>query len=111
MTAITRSLALLASLGLALGAATYAPSAQAGSHVTVGVRIGVPPPPVRVVRAPPPRRGYIWAPGYWRWEARAHRHVWVDGYWVRARPGYHYRPARWVRDGRDWRFRSGHWER
>lgn len=111
MTAITRPLALLAGLGLALGALAYAPASQASPHVSVGVRIGVPPPPVRVVRAPPPRRGYIWAPGYWRWEARAHRHVWVDGYWVRARPGHHYRPARWVRDGRDWRFQRGHWDR
>jgi hypothetical protein len=37
--------------------------------------------------------------------------VWADGYWMRARPGYHYRPARWERHGRDWRFQRGRWDR
>lgn len=111
MTAITRSFALLAGLGLALGTAAYAPAAKAGSHVTVGVRLGVPPPPVRVVHAPPPRHGYVWAPGYWRWEPRVHHHVWVEGYWVRARPGYRYRPARWVHEGHEWRFHHAYWSR
>jgi hypothetical protein len=110
MTAITRPLALLAGLGLALGAVAYAPPSQARSHVSVGVVVGVPPPPVRVVHVRP-RPGYVWAPGYWRWSPRGHRHVWVDGYWVRARPGHHYRPARWVHEGRDWRFHRGYWAR
>ncbi|MGN2245648.1 hypothetical protein ACFWZ3_03035 [Frateuria sp. GZRR35] len=112
MHSITRPLALLAGLGLAFGAAAYAPTAQASPHVTVGVRIGVPPPPppVRVVHVRP-RPGYAWAPGYWRWSPRIHRHVWREGYWVRARPGRHYRPARWERHGRDWRFHRGHWDR
>lgn len=110
MTALTRSLSLLASLGLALSAATYAPASQARTYVSVGLRVDVPPPPVRVVHVRP-RRGYVWAPGYWRWQGRAHRYVWVDGYWVRARPGHRYRPAHWVRDGRDWRFERGGWDR
>src|SRR5690242_17536780 len=110
MTAITRPLALLAGLGLALGAVAYAPASQARPHVSVGVVVGVPPPPVRVVHVRP-RQGYVWAPGYWRGSPRGHRHVWVDGYWVRARPGYHYRPASWVHEGRDWRFHRGYWAR
>ena len=110
MNAIPRPLALLAGVGLALGAAAYAPATHAHTRVSVGVTIGVPPPPVRVVHVRP-RRGYVWAPGYWRWSPRIHRHVWVEGYWVRARPGYHYRPARWTRHGRDWRFHPGDWHR
>jgi hypothetical protein len=111
MTAINRPLALLASLGLALGAVVYAPASQASPHVSVAVRIGVPPPPpVRVVHMRP-RPGYVWAPGYWRWSPRIHRHVWSEGYWVRARPDYRYRPARWERHDRDWRYHHEHWHR
>ena len=112
MRSITRPLALLAGLGLAFGTAAYAPTAQASPHVTVGVRIGVPPPPppVRVVHVRP-RPGYVWAPGYWRWSPHIHRHVWREGYWERERPGYRYRPERWERHGRDWRFHRGHWHR
>lgn len=109
MTAIPRLLALFVGLGLVAGTTTYAPAVRARTQVSVGVTVGVPPPPVRVVHVPPPRRGYVWVPGYWRWSPRMHRHAWVDGYWVRARPGYHYRPARWVREGHAWRFHGGYW--
>lgn len=111
MTAMNRPLALLAGLGLALGTAAYAPVTQARTEVSVGIGITVPPPPPRIVRVPRPRAGYVWAPGYWRWDARVRHHVWVDGYWVRARPGHHYRPARWVHEGHDWRFHPGRWDR
>jgi hypothetical protein len=113
MKSMTLKLALLAGLGLASAAATYAPPAMAAGQVAVrvGVGIGVAPPPPRFERLPPPRRGYVWAPGYWRWEQRAHRHVWVGGHWLRARHGYYYHRARWVHQGRHWRFRDGYWSR
>jgi hypothetical protein len=67
------------------------------------------PPPLREEVVPPPRRGYVWAPGYWNWQGR--RHVWHGGTWVRARPGYVYRSPTWVeRDGR-WEYRQGAWAR
>ncbi len=96
-------LALLAGLGMTFAGVTYAPPAAA--QVAVGVRIG--PPAPRFERAPPPRRGYAWAPGYWRYDG--HRHVWAGGYWVRARPGYRYAPARWVHGRGGWRFHHGYW--
>ena len=111
MTRLPLKLALLAGLGLGFAGAIYAPPAAARTHVAVGVSIGVPPPPVRYERVPGPRRGYVWAPGYWRWNAHAHRHVWVGGNWVHARPGYRYHPARWVHHGRDWRYHPGRWVR
>lgn len=107
---LTHKLALLAGLGLALTTVGYAPPAAARTHVSVNLAIGAPPPP-RIERVPPPRAGYVWAPGYWRWNAPARRHVWVRGYWVQARPGYHYRPAHWERQGRGWRLRDGGWDR
>ena len=81
----------------------------ASQAASVAVEIGVAPPPPRVVAVPPPRYGYVWVPGYWRWSG--HRHVWVNGYWIRERHGYHWIPAHWVRAGPHWQFVPGHWAR
>ncbi|WP_266170248.1 hypothetical protein [Dyella subtropica] len=109
MNPLARKLVVLTGLGLALGSAAYVP--EAAARTQVAVQIGVAPPPPRFERAPPPRRGYAWAPGYWRWSPHMRRHVWVTGYWIPARPGYHYRPAGWVRYGNGWRFHGGGWRR
>ena len=64
------------------------------------VRIGPPPPrPVEVV--PATRPGYVWVPGYHRWDG--HAYVWVHGAYRRPpHPG-----AVWVEG--DWREeRGGH---
>lgn len=107
MKKMTLTFALIAGLSAAAAAATYAPPASAQVYVTT--RVGIAPPPVRYERRPPPRAGYVWAPGYWRWNGRGH--VWAGGYWVRGRPGHVYRPAYW-NHGRDgWRFRNGYWSR
>jgi len=67
------------------------------------------PPPPRAERVPPPRRGYVWAPGHWEW--RGGHHVWVDGSWMRERRGYVYHAPTWVeRDGR-WVMERGSWVR
>ena len=68
------------------------------------------PPALRAEVVPAPRVGYVWAHGYWGW--RHHRYVWVGGHYVRARHGYHYRPARWEHhDGHRWRYYGGGWDR
>ena len=41
------------------------------------VEVQIAPPPPRVEVVPAPRVGYVWAPGYWRWNG--HRHVWING--------------------------------
>jgi hypothetical protein len=91
---------------LAAGAATMAPLA-ADAAVNIDVRIAPPAPRVEVV--PAPRRGYVWAPGYWQW--RGHRHVWHQGYWMRERRGYHWVQESWQPVGPAYRFHRGHWER
>ena len=73
------------------------------------VTIQVAPPPPRFERVPPPRRGFVWAPGHYEW--RGGRHVWVGGYWVRARPGYAYRAPAWRQDGGRWVYSAGRWDR
>jgi len=79
----------------------------------VNVFIGTPPPAPRVEVIPAPRAGYVWAPGFWRWD-NGH-HVWAGGHWIEARRGQRWVPDHWVqyRDGnRDgWRHDAGHWDR
>ena len=93
---------LLATLLVASFGANVAPASAA-----VYVRVAPPEPRVEVV--PPPRHGYVWAPGYWNW--RNNQHVWVGGRWVRERPGYAYNSPRWVEHEGRWRMEQGRWER
>lgn len=60
-------------------------------QVSVGIRIGTPPPP-RYVRVRPvaPGPGYFWVDGYWYPSGRRYR--WHDGYWTRPP----YPGARWI---------------
>jgi len=73
------------------------------------IDVEVSPPPARVEVVPPPRSGYVWAPGYWRWEGR--RHIWVQGRWIRERPGYYWVPEHWVKRHGRYHFIRGHWKR
>jgi hypothetical protein len=107
MTRYHRPLPFIAMLALVLGA-------MAGMHTTtaqaaIGIDIDVAPPAARVIVAPPPRAGFVWAPGYWRWDGG--RHVWHDGYWVRERKGYHWVPDNWESRGGHYHYNRGHWER
>jgi len=95
--------ALLVSVVLAAGAAATTAKAD------VDIYVDVAPPSPRVEVIPAPRRGYVWAPGYWAW--RGHRHVWHDGQWVRARAGYRWVPDRWERDGDRYHYYRGYWDR
>ena len=78
------------------------------SDAAVVVDVAVAPPAPRVVVVPPQRAGYVWAPGYWRWNGA--RYVWVDGRWVHERRGYRWVPEQWVAAGPRWHFVPGHWE-
>ena len=104
-------LAALAGLGLLCSGVGYAPPASAAPQVSLGIGIELAPPPTRFERPPPARRGYVWAPGYWRWDARARGYVWARGYWVQARPGWHYHRADWVHGRHGWEFQPGGWRR
>jgi hypothetical protein len=75
----------------------------------VGIDINIAPPPPLVVETPAPRLGYVWAPGFWRWDG--HRHVWAAGHWLRERPGHHWVPDRWNEHGGHYHHEPGHWER
>jgi hypothetical protein len=84
----------------------YTPPADARGYISLNINTAPPPPRYeRVVVRP----GYVWAPGYWRWDGR--RHVWVEGYWIRERPGYVWVGPRWEQYGGGWRFSAGYWNR
>jgi WXXGXW repeat (2 copies) len=91
---------------LLLGASLVA-GACAGASGGIYVRTG--PPPVRrevVLVSPGP--GYVWVPGYYRYERSAY--VWVGGRYERPPRGR----TRWVeghwRENRSgWYYVEGHW--
>ena len=98
---------LLAAL-IAIGAAaTAALPAQAQPHVSVIIS-NAPPAPI-YERIPGPRRGHVWAPGYWEW--RGNRHDWRPGHYVVARPGYVYAPPSWHHRGNRWVMEPSRWDR
>ncbi len=104
---MTKHKALVATLCLAAaGGSWLLPGVSAAA---VGIDIDIAPPAPRVEVVPPPRAGYVWAPGYWAW--RGGVHAWVPGRWVVARRGYHWVPDRWVRVGPHWHYARGYWAR
>lgn len=74
----------------------------------VDLFIGVPPPVVREEVVPPPRHGWVWAPGFWEW--RHGHHMWVRGHWIREHRGHAWIADHWDRDGDRYHFVPGHWE-
>jgi WXXGXW repeat (2 copies) len=76
------------------------------AQVSIGIRIGPPPPP-RVVHVVPVRPGpdFLWVEGYWYPVGGHYR--WHDGYWTRPP----YAGARWIAPHHDGRqFYEGYWE-
>ena len=100
---ITKALLMSVCIG---GSAVIAPAVVSAG---VGIDIDIAPPAPRVEVVPPPRAGYVWAPGYWEYRDRAH--VWVPGRWIGERHGYHWVPDRWYQRGPHWHHEPGHWER
>ena len=76
------------------------------ADLSIGIRIGAPPPP-RVVAVTPARPGpeFVWVTGYW-YPVNGH-YRWHEGYWTRPP----YAGAVWVAPHHDGqRFFEGYWE-
>jgi hypothetical protein len=97
--------ALMVTLCLGTGALGIAAPASAGPSMESDVA----PPPARDERAPAPRDGYVWAPGYWDWNG--HGYSWISGHYIFERRGAHWIADRWEQAGTRWQHVSGHWER
>jgi len=96
---IIRLAFLLALLLVLSGSAAHA-------QISVGIRIGAPPPP-RVVAVLPARPGpdFIWVEGYWY--PVGHHYKWHEGYWTRPP----YEGAHWVAPHHDGQqYFAGYWD-
>ena len=83
-----------------LVAAMILTAGTALAQVSVGIRIGPPPPPrVMAMRPAAPGPDFIWVDGYWY--VVGHRYKWHAGYWTRAP----FAGARWVAP----RHENGQW--
>jgi hypothetical protein len=95
---------------ITLGAAAWTPlPSMAQPGYAVNLVINSAPPPPRFESVPAPRRGYVWAPGYWNWDGG--RHIWLSGHWEPERTGYRYRAHEWVRENGGYRLRDSGWYR
>jgi len=101
-----RQMAAIASAVTAMG---WSASSQAAANVYFDVEVAPPPPRYEVI--PPGRVGYVWSPGYWRWDAPRHRHLWHGGHYIRERHGEHWVHEHWTEHNGRYRFNEGHWER
>jgi hypothetical protein len=84
-----------------------AASACAEPQGRLYVRVG-PPAPIVEAAVIAPGRGYVWTPGFYRWDGAAY--VWARGRYVfppRARAAW--APGHWVRGRRGWYFVDGRW--
>jgi hypothetical protein len=93
-------------LAISLAGSLAAPLA-AYARVDIDVDVA---PPAAIVETAPPREGYVYTPGYWQWDASAHRHNWVKGDYVPARRGEHWVPHEWRNNNGKYHFNEGHWE-
>lgn len=66
----------------------------------------LPPAPLRI-KPRNHRRGHIWVQGHYTW--RGGQRVWVNGHWVRQRPGWFYVQGRYDWVGGRWVWRPGRW--
>lgn len=100
-----RNAAVVTLLSATLSACVVYPAR--GGYYVGGPVVVAPPVPVVETYGVAPGPGYIWAGGYWNWEAG--RHVWVGGHWESPHPGYRWEPHRWVHERDGWHLSRGHW--
>jgi hypothetical protein len=85
---------------------TLLAAGSAFAQLSVGVRIGAPPPArVQRMQTRSPGAGYSWIGGYWY--PVGNHYKWHEGYWTRPA----YSGAHWVAPRHDGqRFYEGYWE-
>ena len=104
----TRMFALIGLLCLGTaGGVAYTPPVEARAFVDLDINVAPPAPRYERVVV---RSGYVWAPGYWRWQGG--QHIWIGGAYIRERPGWVWQPHHWVQGPRGgWHFIQGRWIR
>jgi hypothetical protein len=97
-------------IGLLAMAVMVTPLALPAASITVGISVGIAPPPIPVYAQPVcPGPGYIWTPGYWAYDP-ANGYFWVPGTWVAApAPGLLWTPGYWGWGGAAFFWHAGYW--
>ena len=102
-----KALRLALTLALAGGALLTAACPPPLPPGVVYVRTG-PPAPVPEVRVVAPGPGYVWVPGYHRWDGSTY--VWVAGAWQRPPRGRgRWVAGHWRHSSRGWYWVDGRW--
>ncbi|TAM83264.1 MAG: hypothetical protein EPN41_14510 [Candidimonas sp.] len=106
---MNRVSAIVFAAGL-LGGPALLVSPPAAAEVSVGVSVGIAPPPLPVYTQPPvPGPGYIWTPGYWAWSPAGY-YYWVPGVWVLPPVvGVLWTPGWWGWSAGFYRWYPGYW--
>jgi hypothetical protein len=94
-----------------LYALAFAIALPIAAHAAVSVSINIAPPPLPVYVQPEiPAPGYLWTPGYWRWDPVGADYFWVPGTWV-APPavGLLWTPGYWGWGGGGYFWHTGYW--
>jgi hypothetical protein len=83
--------------------------AGCGTGVRAAFYVPVPPPgPIRETIIVSPGSGYVWVPGYHRWEGG--HYLWVSGRWDRApRARARWESGRWRHSRQGWYWVEGRW--
>ena len=71
--------------------------------------VNAPPPEVKEsMPSTPPKEGYVWSSGYWKWNGKSYS--WVEGDWIQTvDPVKKWIDPTWSREGEKWFFTPGHW--
>jgi hypothetical protein len=95
-------------IAMAVATTTVVPL-SARADVSVGISVGIAPPPLPVYEQPAiPAPGYIWVPGYWAWGGDDY--YWVPGTWVMPPyVGALWTPGYWGWVGDAYVFNVGYW--
>ena len=88
------------------GALAFAPAC---TGVGGRVYVAAGPPVYRAeVMGVAPGPGYVWVPGYYRWEGRSY--LWMPGRWATPpRPRAVWVPGGWRHDRHGWYWSEGRW--
>jgi hypothetical protein len=94
-------------LAVALAGSFAVPFAARAASVNIDVDVA---PPPAMVEQSTVRQGYVYTPGYWRWDEPSRHHVWIKGDYVPERRGEHWVAHEWREQNGRYHFNEGHWE-
>ena len=94
-----------------LCAVALATALPIAAQAAISISVNIAPPPLPIYVQPEiPASGYLWTPGYWRWDPIAADYFWVPGTWV-APPavGLLWTPGWWGWGGGGYFWHGGYW--